>query len=290
MENFFQFGALLAATTFAGAGIYIKKINTKNFFSIPFYEGLFSLILMLLIITLFISWDSIIHDNSIYSLRNFVLAATLSSTGTMVYVYSLSKTQIGVVLTMAAALNIVTASIYDYIVNSISFDLYFILGGVLILVSIFMLNFKSFFSKSQINIVGAFGGMLTGILWGSAVFFNDNALMESNIFIASLVRSITGIIVMLSVSYFVGRKIQFSEDLRSYRLFIITVILLFISNIVWFVSLEYTSGSLTTIFGSSAPVFGIILGYIFLKEKITKIELLSIFIALCGVLAIITNQ
>ena len=81
MENFYQFGALISAITFSGAGIFIKKINTRNFFSIPFYEGLFSIMIMLLIISLLYNWQDTLSGNSSSIIINFILAATLSSTG-----------------------------------------------------------------------------------------------------------------------------------------------------------------------------------------------------------------
>ena len=288
MENFYQFGALISAITFSGAGIFIKKINTRNFFSIPFYEGLFSIMIMLLIISLLYNWQDTLSGNSSSIIINFILAATLSSTGTMIYIFSLSKTSIGIALTVCAAVNVLTASSYDYLVNSISFDILFFIGASLIIISIFILNIKSFFSKSKINLLGVFGAILTGILWGSAVFFNDKALFESNIFTASIIRSLTAMIVMFTASIVINKKINIIDDFKIYKLFLVTVILLFLSNIIWFVSLEYTTGSLTTIFGSSAPIFGIILGYIFLKEKIGKIELLSIIVALCGIAVMIS--
>ena len=288
MENFYQFGALISAITFSSAGIFIKKINTRNFFSIPFYEGLFSIIIILIIIGLLNNWQEILSDNSSFIIINFIIAASLSSTGTMIYIFSLSKTSIGIALTVCAAVNVLTASSYDYVINSISFDIFFFFGASLIIISIFILNIKSFLIKSKINSLGVFGAILTGFLWGSAVFFNDKALIESNIFTASIIRSLTAMVVMFTTSIIISKKINIIDDFKLYKLFLIKVILLFLSNIIWFVSLEYTTGSLTTIFGSSAPIFGIILGYIFLNEKIGKVELLSIIVAICGIAVMIS--
>ena len=288
MENFYQFGALISAITFSSAGIFIKKIYTRNFFSIPFYEGLFSIIIILIIIGLLNNWQEILSDNSSFIIINFIIAASLSSTGTMIYIFSLSKTSIGIALNVCAAVNVLTASSYDYVINSISFDIFFFFGASLIIISIFILNIKSFLIKSKINSLGVFGAILTGFLWGSAVFFNDKALIESNIFTASIIRSLTAMVVMFTTSIIISKKINIIDDFKLYKLFLITVILLFLSNIIWFVSLEYTTGSLTTIFGSSAPIFGIILGYIFLNEKIGKVELLSIIVAICGIAVMIS--
>ena len=38
------------------------------------------------------------------------------------------------------------------------------------------------------------------------------------------------------------------------------------SNIKIYISLDYTSGSLTAMFGSTSPIFAIIFGYFFLKK------------------------
>ena len=69
MENFYQFGALISAITFSGAGIFIKKINTRNFFSIPFYEGLFSIMIMLIIIMIKTLDQQFLHLMVMYTME-----------------------------------------------------------------------------------------------------------------------------------------------------------------------------------------------------------------------------
>ena len=140
--------------------------------------------------------------------------------------------------------------------------------------------------EAEYHVMSAFENILKERLEG--VPHNDKALLESNIFTASVIRSLTAMVVMFTASIFFSKKINFAKDIKIFKLFLVTVILLFSSNIIWFVSLDYTTGSITTILGSSAPIFGIILGYIFLKEKIGKIELLSLVVALSGIAIMIS--
>ena len=59
------------------------------------------------------------------------------------------------------------------------------------------------------------------------------------------------------------------------------------SSLIWFVSLNHTSGSLTAMFGSTAPIWAIILGYFFLKERLLRNELIGIGLAFIGIVIII---
>ena len=63
--------------------------------------------------------------------------------------------------------------------------------------------------------------------------------------------------------------------------------LITLSSLIWLTSLNVTTGSLTSIFGNTAPVFAIIIGAVFLKEKIYRSQILGIFLAFIGVLMVI---
>ena len=53
------------------------------------------------------------------------------------------------------------------------------------------------------------------------------------------------------------------------------------------ISLNYTSGSLSVIFGNTSPIFALIIGYLFLKEKISIYQLFGILVSLGGILLVI---
>ena len=63
-----------------------------------------------------------------------------------------------------------------------------------------------------------------------------------------------------------------------------------IAMLSWLVSLNVNSVTLNSIFISMSPMFAILIGFIFFKEKIKLNELLGIFLCLSGTLMVIISK
>ena len=81
-----------------------------------------------------------------------------------------------------------------------------------------------------------------------------------------------------------------TQDKKEITKIIIAGSLITFSSLLWFLSLNTISGSLTSIFGNTAPVFAIIVGFFFLNEKIDKFEILGIFFAFLGIATIVISK
>lgn len=289
MEFLFQFAALFSAITWASSGAILKTIKFNKYFSFPFFEACISFLMMIIVILTWGEWDAIINEN-FDSYLFFSIAAFISCIGTVSYVIGIQKTSIGVVFTIASSSNVLVALLFDVILNSVRHSNLVLLGAFLVLSGILLMNIKSFTSHEKQRIIGVLGGIVAGSMWGIAVFFNDRALIEGSVLNGTLIRAIISIITLSLASYIFRQKIErIIEKIQFIKIFSAGS-LITLSSLFWFISLDYTSGSITAIFGSTSPIFAIIFGYFFLKEKIYKLEYLSITLALIGIVIIIMHQ
>ncbi|MAU24297.1 MAG: hypothetical protein CL706_02660 [Chloroflexi bacterium] len=286
MESYFQFVALLSALTWASSGAILKTLKLNRMFSFPFFEACISFLLVSVLIFIIGDVNSIISEN-FDSYVFFSIAAFISCIGTVSYVIGIQRTSIGVVFTISSSSNVLTALLLDFLLNSVTHSILVLLGAFLVLSSILLLNIRSFTNREKQRIIGILGGVIAGSMWGIAVYFNDKALVEGSVLNGSIIRAIISIITLSVASVIFKQKIEKIINKFQFTKIFIACSLITLSSLFWFLSLDYTSGSLTAMFGSTSPIFAIIFGYFFLKEKMFKLEYLSIFLAILGIIIII---
>ena len=287
MEYFFQFGALISAMTWAISGSILKTIKLNKIFSFPFFESVVSLVIIGALILIFRDWNLILNEN-LNTIKFFLIGSVVSCIGSVFYIVSIQRTPISIVFTICASSNVLMALILDYIFNSVRHPNMVLFGCLLILSSILIINIKNFKSKELNLMIGIFGGVMAGSLWGFAVYFNDKALIEGSVLSGSLMRAIVGVTTLFLASIiYKSQKIEFVNNTIHQSKIIIAGALITFSSLIWFVSLSNTSGSLTAMLGSTAPIWAIILGYLFLKERLLRNELIGIGLAFIGIVIII---
>lgn len=286
MESYFQFVALLSALTWASSGAILKTLKLNRMFSFPFFEACISFLLVSVLIFIIGDVNSRISEN-FESYVFFSIAAFISCIGTVSYVVGIQRTSIGIVFTISSSSNVLTALLLDFLLNSVTHSILVLLGAFLILSSILLLNIRSFTNREKQRIIGILGGVIAGSMWGIAVYFNDKALVEGSVLNGSIIRAIISIITLSIASVIFKQKIEKIINKFQFTKIFIACSLITLSSLFWFLSLDYTSGSLTAMFGSTSPIFAIIFGYFFLKEKMFKLEYLSIFLAILGIIIII---
>ena len=57
--------------------------------------------------------------------------------------------------------------------------------------------------------------------------------------------------------------------------------------LLWFYILQYESFSSLVAVSLSSPLFKIVLAVVFLKEKMSKIKILALFVAICGGMVVV---
>ena len=286
MDSLFQFAAIFSALTWAMSGAILKQIKFNRFFSFPFLEATISLIIVSIIITLMQYWGTI-FDASSKAFLYMITATALSCIGIVFYVISIKHNPIGVVFTLCAASTILMTLVIDFLINNVQYNAFLIIGAVVLITSIFIINFESFKNYKEKNTLGIFGGVIAGSIWGIAVILNDRALLEANILTASITRAVVSIIFLFILSELFKQRIEILTEKKEILKMVIAGSLITLSSLIWLTSLNVTTGSITSIFGNTAPVFAIIIGAVFLKEKIYKSQILGIFLAFIGVLMVI---
>ena len=289
MHNFFEISALISAFSWAISGAILKTIKLKNVLSFPFYEAIVSLLLLSVFISFFYSWSSIFSQN-LNSLILFAIGTGIGCVGFINYVTAIKKISIGIVFTVSASCNLLIISLLDYFLNSVTYNWLVLFGAFLILVSIFILNFEYISKAKQLeeNFRGIFHSVIAGLLWGFATYLNDLALEEARFIDAALVRTIVWIILPAILTLAIRKNFDFITNNKSYSVkIIIAAILATSSTLFWFISLNYTTGSLSVVFGNTSPIFALIIGYLFLKEKISIYQLFGILVSLGGILLVI---
>ena len=289
MHNFFEISALISAFSWAISGAILKTIKLKNVLSFPFYEAIVSLLLLSVFISFFYSWSSIFSQN-LNSLILFAIGTGIGCLAFISYITAIKKISIGIVFTLSASCNLLMISLLDYFLNSVTYNWLVLFGALLILVSILILNFEYIFKvkQSEENFRGIFHSVIAGLLWGFATYLNDLALEEARFIDAALVRTIVWIILPAILTLAIRKNFDFITNNKLYSIkIIIAAILATSSTLFWFISLNYTSGSLSVIFGNTSPIFALIIGYLFLKEKISIYQLFGILVSLGGVSLVI---
>jgi len=73
------------------------------------------------------------------------------------------------------------------------------------------------------------------------------------------------------------------------RIFILAVLSISAFNSLAYISLQYTTATNATLLNSFIPIFILIISGIFFKEKISKKQILGVFVSLIGVIVILTR-
>ncbi|MDO4178655.1 MAG: DMT family transporter [Phascolarctobacterium sp.] len=73
---------------------------------------------------------------------------------------------------------------------------------------------------------------------------------------------------------------------KQFSIIFLSGLFLAVHYVMWFESLRFTSVSSSTVLVSLQPLYSMVFGYIFLREKVTKVALVGCLIAIVGVIVI----
>lgn len=129
---------------------------------------------------------------------------------------------------------------------------------------------------------------LTGLLWGSFGVFVRLLIAEGipllTIVTGRILIAFIGLLIINSVAKRTFPKIQ-KKDLV--LLITYSIVNIVGDNIFYALSASYIPIAITTILIYLSPIFSLIICYIFLKEKISKIKLISTSIILTGIIMVV---
>jgi len=124
-------------------------------------------------------------------------------------------------------------------------------------------------------------------VWGLSFIATKNALLEVKPEVIVFVRQLLGILFLAAV--LIKRKRKFSINFREQKwIFLLAAVACFH---LWIqvTGLQWTTASHTGWIVGTTPVFMVILGIIFFKEKISTMQILGIFIAFLGLIVLVSK-
>ena len=285
---------LFSAFTWASSGLILKKYKIKNLHLFPLIESSISLIIICIIVTFINHWPVFFsYTTNLY--LTLISAYGLSVLGTLLYIESIKRIELGIVFTLTTSIQITLIGLLDKFINLYTFNSIFILGSAIIIIGVITINYSYLkllktINQNKIKLLGIFSSLLSGISWGGTAFLADKALNNVSIFDAALFRTSITLLCLIPINIFQYQKIIETINFKELKYLTFSSLFITSSMLIWIGSLKVNSGSWTTILSSAAPVFALTLGYIFLKEKLKHNELLGVMLCLSGILLIIVSR
>ena len=110
----------------------MRKTRTENHYVLPVVESSITMFVCILLITLNDLWKDLIYINH-STLGILIFAYVLDLAGTLLYIFSIRRTPLGIVYVLIHATQVMTITIIDTYINNLSFGIFFLLGIILIL-------------------------------------------------------------------------------------------------------------------------------------------------------------
>ena len=285
---------LFSAFTWASSGLILKKYKIKNLHLFPLIESSISLIIVCFIVTFTNHWPVFFsYTSNLYLV--LISAYGLSVLGTLLYIESIKRIELGIVFTLATSIQIALIGLLDKFINLYTFNSIFILGSTIILTGVLTINYSYLkllkkINQNKIKLLGIFSSLLSGMSWGGTAFLADKALNDVSIFDAAVFRTGITLLCLIPINIFQYQTIIKTINLKELKYLTLSSLFITSSMLIWIGSLKVNSGSWTTILSSSAPIFALTAGYIFLKEKLKQNELLGVMLCLSGILLVIFSR
>lgn len=170
----------------------------------------------------------------------------------------------------------------------------FFMGGLLILLSLALpVLSKQTLSISKHNLKkGIFYGCLSMGLMAISITLIKPVLEQYSVLHCSSIRILGGLLFLVIQSLLTYRKksLELTKKLftESGKMFIPAALMgSYLAYIFWIAGFKYTQASKAALLNQTSTVFTILLAYIFLKEPLHRIKILSIILAACGTLLIL---
>ena len=294
MNSILSFLPLFSAFTWAISGTILKKFKIKNLYLFPAFESCISFVVLSFVNFYLNRWNEFFSYNSeIYI--SFGISYSLSALGMIIYIQAIKKTELGIVFTLATSIQVLIIAVLDKYINLLQFSTLFTIGAMSIISGVIAINYphlKSLKNRQQDknNLIGIIASLLCGTFWAANAFIADRTLNSSSVIDATMIRTILTFIYFVPINLFQYNEIKLTTTKKEIKYLIISALFVTISMLIWNGSLKVNTGSWTTVLSSSAPIFALTLGYIFLKEKLKSNEFTGIFICLSGVLLIILSK
>ncbi|MCI5073218.1 DMT family transporter [bacterium] len=174
-------------------------------------------------------------------------------------------------------------------------DAMFFVGGTFILLSLALpvLSKQSLSVSKEAMKKGIFYGCLAMGLMAISITLIKPVLEIYSVLQSACIRILGGLLFLIfqSLVRYKKQSLALTKNLFSQggKTFIPAALMgSYLSYILWIAGFKYTQASKAALLNQTSTVFTIVLAYIFLKEPMHKVKLLSIALAICGTLLILS--
>ena len=294
MNSILSILPLFSALSWSASAIVLKKFKIKNLYLFPSIESCISFLALFLANTYLSRWD-IFFSYDVKTYLILFIGYSFSVLGTFIYLQALKRIEIGIVFTLATSIQVLLISLLDKFVNLYTFSNLFVIGTIIIVIGVIVINLphiKLINSKTKDinNIIGIVASLTCGLCWGTTAFSVDKALNVASILDAATIRTLLTFIYFLPINLSQYKIIKSTTNFYELKFLTLSGLFITVAMLLWTSSLKVNTGSWTTVLASSAPVFALSLGFIFLNEKFKRNEFLGILLCLIGVLSIILSN
>ena len=294
MNSILSILPLFSALSWSASAIVLKKFKIKNLYLFPSIESCISFLALFLANTYLSRWD-IFFSYDVKTYLILFIGYSFSVLGTFIYLQALKRIEIGIVFTLATSIQVLLISLLDKFVNLYTFSNLFVIGTIIIVIGVIVINLphiKLINSKTKDinNIIGIVASLTCGLCWGTTAFSVDKALNVASILDAATIRTLLTFIYFLPINLSQYKIIKSTTNFYELKFLTLSGLFITVAMLLWTSSLKVNTGSWTTVLASSAPVFALSLGFIFLNEKVKRNEFLGILLCLIGVLSIILSN
>ncbi len=294
MTDILPFLGLMSACWWSVSGGILKSVRINTVLIYPFAESVISLFVVVLLSAIGMYWVTFFE----YSLETYLYlfgGSVVTMLGTLCYVAGIRKISLGIFFTISTSVVMILTILFDQFFNQISLNQNIIVGALFVVVGIIIINGLSFVRSSIKSInTNYFAGIVisifTGVFWSSGIFMNDRGLIESGVLFSTFSRTVVPVF-LLGIILFIKKPIKVKQITVSDRkLILVAAVCTTIAMLCWHLSLKSNSASLTVILSSTSPVFAILIGLGFYKEKLKLNQIIGIVFCLVGTFTILLNR
>jgi len=136
--------------------------------------------------------------------------------------------------------------------------------------------------------------ILVNLIWGIGPIINKYMMKNMDIITLMLINSVIYLLAVIAFAI-IHRKIVIKDynnmkNIKNYKVLLFILVIfslsLTLANYGYLFAINSSNTALATILTSLYPIITLIIGYRFLKEKITKLELVGFLLILCGIILI----
>tara|TARA_B100001123_G_C15341134_1_gene1034966 strand:- start:2059 stop:2724 length:666 start_codon:yes stop_codon:yes gene_type:complete len=216
-------------------------------------------------------------------------------TGFFFYILALRKISLGITFTINTSIVMVLTVLLDFFINKTPVNTNLITGGIIIICGIIIINsitwnFSSIKASNLNYLFGLVFSIIAGIFWASGIFVNDRGLIEADILSATTIRCIVPLVIYGAIVLIKNPFIYSTINNKDKFFIFSSSICITIAMLFWYLSLKANTASLTAILTSTSPVFAILFGILFHREKLKINEILGILFCLTGSMIIILEN